>query len=279
MNGHLLIENHWNTIRHGSMTKLTKQFLTFCLLIILFTTANIGRSQVGKESRIPYYFGFQVKPLFPTKFIGESNTTLTNQGYEVKISQQIGYSFGGVVRIALTDLIGIETGLNFFQRYYKTEMRLIDSNIMASDTFGFIQYDLPINALFNIKLSKKWYTNAAIGASICYKPSSVGSISQPVGKHEFFNIGLVDIKDKVNFDLNGSLGFEFRTDKYGFFYLGGCARIQTAPLFNLLSRYRYGTYEVDNYGPVSGSFLAIELKYFIPNTGGNGQNFERGPIE
>ena len=38
-------------------------------------------------------------------------------------------------------------------------------------------------------------------------------------------------------------------------------------------------YEVDNYGPVGGSFLAIELKYFIPNTGGNGQNFERGPIE
>ena len=261
------------------MSKFRILFFRLTIIVVFFAVVTVVRSQSGKDSKVPYYFGFQVKPLFPTKFIGESSSTMLNQGYQVRISQKVGYSFGGVVRIALTDLIGIETGLNFFQRYYKTEMRLIDSNIMASDTFGFIQYDLPINALFNIKLSKKWYTNAAIGASICYKPSSVGSISQPVGKHEFFNIGLVDIKDKVNFDLNGSLGFEFRTDKYGFFYLGGCARIQTAPLFNLLSRYRYGTYEVDNYGPVSGSFLAIELKYFIPNTGGNGQNFERGPIE
>jgi hypothetical protein len=158
-------------------------------------------------------------------------------------------------------------------------MNLPDSNITTNNSFGFIQYDLPINALFNIKLSKKLFMNAAIGPSICYKPSSVGVINQPIGKHEFFNIGLVDINDKVNIDLNGNLGFEFRTEKYGFFYLGGCARIQTAPLFNLLSRYRNGTYEVDNYGSVSGSFLAIEMKYFIPNTGGNGQKFERGPIE
>jgi hypothetical protein len=121
--------------------------------------------------------------------------------------------------------------------------------------------------------------NAALGPAVCYKPSSVGVINQPAGKHEFFNIGLVSIHKKVNLDLNGNLGFEFRTKNSGIFYLGGSARIQTAPLFDLVSRYKYGTYEVDNYGSVSGSFLSIDFKYFIPNTGGNGQNFEHGPIE
>ena len=261
------------------MNKRFFSAMKFLQVIVVLAFISNLQAQVGKDSKIPYYFGFQVKPLLPTKFIGESSSNFSNQGYDVKISQKVGYSFGAVVRIALTDLIGIETGLNFFQRYYKIDMNLPDSTITTSDDFGFIQYDLPVNALFYIKLSKKWFMNAAIGGSICYKPSSVGSINHPIGKHEFFNIGLVDINDKVNFDLNGNLGFEFRTEKHGFFYLGGCARIQTAPLFNLLSRYRYGTYEVDNYGPVGGSFLAIELKYFIPNTGGNGQNFERGPIE
>jgi hypothetical protein len=246
----------------------------------LFLSLSIlVNAQFGKESKVPYYFGFQLKPLLPTKFIGEASSSFSNAGFNVQISQKVGYSFGGVVRIALTDLIGIETGLNFFQRYYNLDMSIPDSNVYASNDFGFIQYDLPINALFYIKLSKKWFMNAAIGPSICYKPSSVGVINQPQGKHELFNIGLVDINEKVNIDLNGNLGFEFRTEKYGFFYIGGCARIQTAPLFNLLSRYRYGTYEVDNYGPVSGSFLALDFKYFIPNTGGNGQKFERGPIE
>lgn len=248
-------------------------------LILFISFFYSSQAQVGKDSKIPYYFGFQVKPLLPTKFIGESSSSYSNQGFNVVISQKIGYSFGGVVRIALTDLIGIETGLNFFQRYFQVEMNLPDSNISTNNDFGFIQYDLPINALFYIKLSNKWFMNAAIGPSVCYKPSSVGVINQPIGKHEFFNIGLVDINDKVNIDLNGNLGFELRTKKYGFFYLGGCARVQTAPLFNLLSRYRNGTYKIDNYGPVSGSFLALELKYFIPNTGGNGQKFERGPIE
>lgn len=279
MNGLLRTENHWNITLNGSMIKSNSRSMKITLIAVFFSVLSIVRCQVGRESKIPYYFGFQVKPLFPTKFIGESSSTFSNQGYEVKISQQVGVSYGGVVRIALTDLIGIETGLNFFQRYYKVNMRLVDSNVVASDRFGFIQYDLPVNALFNIKLSKKWFMNAAIGTSICYKPSNVGTISNPSGKHQFFNIGIVDINDKVNFDLNGNLGFEFRTEKYGFFYIGGCARIPTAPLFNLLSRYRYGTYEVDNYGPVSGSFLAIEFKYFIPNNGGNGQKFERGPIE
>ena len=250
-------------------------------LFILFLLSNhfTSTTQNSKNYKTPYYFCFQFKPLFPTRFIGESSSSYSNQGYDVVISQQLGYSFGGVVRVGITELIGIETGLNFFQRYYNVDMSLPDSSIQTSNSFGFIQYDLPINALFNVKLSKKWLMNASIGTSICYKPSSVGVINNPLGKHEFFNIGLVDINKKVNVDLNGHFGFEFRTERYGFFYLGGCSRIQTAPLFNLLSRYRYGTYEVDNYGPVSGSFLALEFKYFVPNNGGDGQKFERGPIE
>lgn len=249
------------------------------VILVVFTSLTFVNAQVGKDSKIPYYFGFQVKPLFPTKFIGESSSTFMNQGYKVIISQQLGYSYGGVVRIALTDLIGIETGLNFLQRYYKIDMEVTDSNLVSNDKFGFVQYDLPLNALFNVKLSKKMYMNAAIGGSICYKPSNIETFVTPNGKHEFLNVGVVDISEKVNFDLNGNLGFEFRTKKNGFFYLGGCARVQTAPLFNLLSRYKNGAFKIYNSGPVSGSFLAIELKYFIPDTGGNGQNFERGPIE
>lgn len=253
-----------------------KQFLVFFILFVFFSKVQ---SQTNYNSKNPYLFGFQIKPLFPSNFFGKSSSSFSNKGFDVTISQKTGFSFGGVARVSLSDLIAIETGLNFFQRYYSMNMSLIDSNIVASDNFGFIQYDLPINALFSVKLTKKWFMNAAIGTSICYKPSSVGSINHPIGKHEFFNIGLVGINEKVNIDINGLFGFEYRTEKFGYFYLGSFARVQTSPLFNLLSRYRHGTYEIDNYGPVNGSFFAIELKYFIPNTGGNGQRFERGPIE
>ena len=252
------------------------KFVLFFLCVISFSQA---KAQLGNDSKFPSYFGFQVKPLFPAKYIGKSSLNLTNQGYNVTINQKVGYSFGGVVRVALSDIIGIETGINFNQRYYHLEMSVADSNVSTSNDFGFIQYDVPVNALFYVKLTKKWLMNAAIGPSICYKPSSVGVINHPEGKHEFFNIGLVSIHKKVNLDLTGNLGFEFRSKNSGIFYLGGSARIPTAPLFDLVSRYKYETYEVDNYGSISGSFLSIDFKYFIPNTGGNGQNFEHGPIE
>lgn len=248
------------------------------LLFILFTSYAVN-AQLGRGERYESYFGFQVKPLLPTKFIGSDQTVFSNQGYNVEIKQKIGYSFGGVVRVAITDFIGIETGINYNQRYYQFNMSIPDSNISQVDNFGFIQYDIPLNALFYVKMTKKWFMNAALGPAIGYKPSSVGTIASPLGKHEFINIGLVGINKKLNIDLTGNVGFEYRTKKSGIFYLGGSARVPTSPLFELVSRYRNGNYEVDNYGKVGGSFLSIDLKYFIPNTGGNGQKFNHGPIE
>ena len=248
------------------------------LFIGLFAFFSVN-AQLGREERFESFFGFQVKPLFPSSFIGAENHFFSNQGYNVEIKQKVGYSFGGVVRVALTDFIGIETGINFNQRFYQFNMSIPDSNISLVDNFGFVQYDIPLNALFYVKMTKKWYMNAALGPAVGYKPSSVGTIAQPGGKHEFINIGLVAINKKINIDLTGNVGFEYRTKKSGIFYLGGSARVPTSPLFELVSRYRYGTYEVDNYGQIGGSFLSIDLKYFIPNTGGNGQKFNHGPIE
>lgn len=253
--------------------------MKLCFLFLSMVAFFSVKAQLGKEERFESYFGFQVKPIFPSKFIGTENNEFSNQGYNVVISQKVGYSFGGVVRVALADFIGIETGIHFNQRYFQFNMSLPDSNISQVDDFGFVQYDIPLNALFYVKLTKKWYMNAALGPAIGYKPSSVGTIAQPIGNHEFINIGLVGINKKVNFDLTGNLGFEFRTKKSGIFYLGGSARVPTSPLFELVSRYRNGTYEVDNYGEIDGSFLSIDLKYFIPNNGGNGQKFNHGPIE
>ena len=79
-------------------------------------------------------------------------------------------------------------------------MSIPDSNISLVDDFGFVQYDIPLNALFYVKMTKKWYMNAALGPAVGYKPSSVGTIAQPGGKHEFINIGLVAINKKINID-------------------------------------------------------------------------------
>lgn len=250
-----------------------KIFLFFCLVSFsLF-------GQIGRQSRLPNYFGFQVRTIFPTRFIGESSSTISKDGFSTTISQKMGYSFGGTVRVGLTELIALETGINLTQRYYGLKMSLADSNLTADDQFGFIQYDIPINALIYIKFTDKFYMNASFGVAMGYKPSSIGIITNPGGTHQFLNIGLVDIHKKIGLDINANLGFEYRTKKAGIFYVGGSARLPLSPLFQLITKYKNGTYGLVNYGNVNGSYLSLDFKYFLPNHIVQGRFAPHGPIE
>ena len=126
------------------------------IILFLFLIAFTAFGQKKKE-RVPSYFGLQLRPIFPTQFIGSSTTTFQqNEGesvlYSSTLKQKIGYSFGGTVRVGLTKLIAIETGINFYQRNFGIDIEVPDSSIMATNDIRFISYDVPLNALFYICL-------------------------------------------------------------------------------------------------------------------------------
>lgn len=238
----------------------------------------------NKNAKVPSYFGLRVSPVFPTQFIGEKSLSLNeNSGEEVKINtsitQKTGYSFGGVVRAGFTKLVALETGLNFTQRSFDLTMELPDSSISGTNDLKFVSYDVPINALFYIKLSDQWYMNASLGLAATFAPTHIGKTSLPAKRHEFHHTGLV--RNKIGLDMNANVGFEFRTEKNGFFYLGGTARVPFKPLFDLYLLYEYtgSDYQSVLNGPVDGSFLTVELKYFFPNIKNKGLQFQDGPIE
>lgn len=255
------------------------------LFIFIFELLSLNAfSQIKHKTKIPSYFGIRLSPVFPTQFIGEKITDLKLEGtdsYNISstITQKTGFSFGGTVRAGLTKLLALETGLNFTQRNFDLDMALPDSSLTASNSLKFVQYDLPINALFYIQLSQSWYMDASLGAAITFSPTHVGTISSPKKRHEFEHTGLVN--KKVGFDLNANLGFEFRTEKDGFFYIGGSARVPFQPLFDIYLVYNYTGSAVQKVmkGEVDGSFLAIEFKYFFPNIKNKGTQFMKGPIE
>ncbi len=241
-------------------------------------------AQIKHKKKLPTYFGIEFSPVFPTSFIGEKTLTLnqpTNDPFNLSttITQKMGFSIGGTVRTSFTKFIAIETGINYTKRNFDISMSLPDSNISANTTLGFIQYSLPINALFYIKLDEKWYMDASLGFGINFSPTSVGKTTQPQKKHVFDHLGYLE--KKIGFDLNANLGFEFRTEKKGFFYLGGSARIPFQPLFHLYMQYTYETSATQKVidGNVDGSFLAIQFKYFFPNIKNKGPQFNKGPIE
>ena len=257
---------------------------TILFLTIICFSFQVDAQIKNKNAKVPSYFGFRVCPVLPTQFIGEKSLFLTQATDETvkintSITQKTGYSFGGVVRAGLTKTIALETGLNFTQRSFDLTMDLPDSSISGANDLKFVAYDVPVNALFYIKLTEKWYMNASLGLAITFAPTHVGVASLPKKRHEFYHTGLV--RNKIGLDMNANVGFEFRTEENGIFYLGGVARVPFKPLFDLVLNYEYTqtTYTSRLQGPVDGSFLSIELKYFFPNIKNKGVQFQDGPVE
>lgn len=250
--------------------------MKYQLFILFILIAFLATSQTGKQNP-PSYFGIQIRPVFPTNFIGDPELTLAKSGFTAKISQKMGYSFGGTVRVGLTKLIALETGINFTERNFDLEMAVPDSNAYAKSTLTFIEYDVPLNALFYIQLAESWYMNASIGFAMTYKPTDVRVFEAANGYNQFSITGVR--RKKVGFDVNANLGFEFRTKSKGFFYLGGSARVPFGPLFDMLADYQWQGKITRIIGEVDGSFLAIDFKYFFPNIKNKGVQFREGPIE
>ncbi len=250
----------------------------FLLFVLLF---SFSANAQPKKERVPSYFGFQVRPVFPTRFIGEPELTVDQTDPEAvfmttTISQRLGYSFGATVRAGLTKLIALETGINFTQRNFDLSMSVPDSSISGTNDLSFISYDIPINALFYIRLAEQWYMNASLGVAVNFAPTNIGVQTNPIGFHYFTHTGI--LTSKVGFDLNANVGFEFRTEKSGFFYVGGSGRVPFSSIFTLATNYRFQGYSSSTYGEVDGSFLSIDFKYFFPNIKNKGEQFKPGPI-
>lgn len=236
--------------------------IKFTIILLLFS--SIAISQTVKE-KIPSYFGFQVKPIFPGVFIGTTSFDSNIENFHTNFRQAVGYSFGGVVRVGLTKLISIETGINLTQRNYSFSSSIIDSNIFVESRLRYLTYDIPVSALFYIRLSERFYMNVSVGAALSYNPTPAGVTLMPKGYH---NIRQFALGKKVVGEAIANIGFDFRSPKSGIFYLGAAARVPFAPLFYLKSEYRYQGYsletDAENRGRVDGSYISLELKYFFP---------------
>ena len=254
-----------------------KSLRSFLMLLFIAAITAIHAQDIPvKKEKFPSYFGLQVRPIFPTQFIGSSTTTLTKDEFSSTITQKMGYSFGGTVRAGLTKLISLETGINFTQRNFDITMSVADSGVFATNNISFISYDVPLNALIYIQLDQHFFMNASMGAALTYKPTNVGVLTLPGSYHSFTHTGKVSRKGGL--DLNANIGFEYRTEKSGFFYIGGSARVPFKPLFDLIAQYKYQGYKNTIYGEIDGSYLALDFKYFFPNIRNKGIQFKRGPI-
>lgn len=250
------------------------------IVLVLFTSICFSQKEDDKsvkKEKFPSFFGVQFKPLFPTDFITASELSLKGNELNADYKQKFGFSFGGTVRVGLSKVVNLETGLNFIQRRYHIDYSILSPtvDINASSDFGIIAYDLPVNALFYIKMGKGFYANASLGVSVGYLPSDVWK-KEPINAKERFQHEGRRL-NKVFGEVNANVGFEYRTKKSGSFYLGSSIKVPFKQLYNIAAVYYADGYTEVLHGKISGSYITLDIRYYFQNSGERSKL--RGPIE
>ena len=159
-----------------------------------------------------------------------------------------------VIRRGFTKSISIETGINYVRRNYKLE--LVDTNYQHSDEFKFIGYEIPLSLLVFIQLSEKLFTDVALGNSFDFYPSNIETHTD-----DYLNVGYR--RAWLSNALIANIGFEYRTEKVGIFYLGASYHRP----YNYIYESRVKWENKSNYprfaNNISGNYLTFDIRYFF----------------
>lgn len=200
-------------------------------------------------------FGIQIRPLFSSKFFGTGPIVLTDSTFSYGIKPKTGYAVGMVIRKGLTKSLSLEFGLNYTARNF--ELSASNGQTTTADNMQIVGYELPITQLVFIRLSERIYMNAAAGVCINMFPSDVYKDNPQflayAGRERILTPSLI-----------ANLGFEYRSDKKGYFYLGASLNRPFSPIYGYSADYLDKKNVLNSVlGSINGSYLSVDFKYFF----------------
>lgn len=201
--------------------------------------------------------GIQVKPIIPVQFSTMADVQVQENNMEVKYAQKLGNTFGVVIRRGFTDNFAIETGLGFARRNYKVTLTEFDDGYTESADFGFIGYEIPVQALYYVQMSERIFLNTAAGISFDMFPSDV----------EAFKNNLVHFSYRyawVRPSMLANIGAEYRSRKQGYFYVGLSYHRPFKPIIvNQTTYAKIGQLDKTIQTTLNGHYLTLDFRYFF----------------
>ncbi len=220
-------------------------------LVLIILICNLQSAICNSQENI-FTAGFQFKPIFQSDFFSTGTKSIQQNGINFSVSQQYGYCFGMVVRRGINKRFSVETGINYVKRNFS--LSITDTSFSGKSNFTIIGYEIPIQCLIFIRLGEKLYMNTSGGLSWDMYPSDVQTadtyFKHYSTRHSIFQASVL-----------ANLGYEYRTEKSGYFYLGAS--------YHLPFTYFY-TCSVD-YLPKSeithiklgGNYLTLDFRYYF----------------
>ncbi|MFM2136708.1 MAG: hypothetical protein RL021_2108 [Bacteroidota bacterium] len=212
-------------------------------------TCSVAAAQPRSTS-----IGLCLRPIFPVEFLGTGEDNTSSGGVDFSLGLRSGFSGGMVVRKGLSELLSMETGINYTKRNYT--YRITDTTYSFEDRFRLIGYEVPISLLAFVRLGEQVYMNASLGAGIDAYASSVATKSERSEQ--------VAIKRRsFNPSLNANLGWEYRIPGSGTVYLGATYHRPFGDIYKNSVLYNPGSDERIFNNLLSGSYLTADLRYYF----------------
>lgn len=232
--------------------KLVRYIVFGCCLIV---SVN-AQAQKGSAK-----FGMLYKPIIPNRLIGYYEQDFNKDPFQSTVKQKFGHSLGMQIRIGLTNVISLETGLSFTQRNYQLNYSHADSGYAAKGQVRIVSYEIPVSGLVYIRLGDDLYMSAALGSALTFFPSDVRTFEPITSNERFQQEGAY--YSKVQGAMLANLGFEYRSKKSGTFYLGASYHLPFKPIMAFAMSYEYGNSNLVSYGNISGSYLTADIRYYF----------------
>jgi hypothetical protein len=199
--------------------------------------------------------GFQFRSLFSSEFFNTGPVDLTDNRVNFEMAPGSGSSFGMVIRKGFTNTVSFETGIHYIKRNYKIAMT--DSIGKESSSFSIIGYEIPVSGLVFIQLSDEIFMDVSLGLSLDFYPSDIQSTGDRFAHYSAR-------KNWFSPAVIAGLGWEYRTEKSGYFYLGASYHRPFDYIY-----YSYFNYP-DNETPTAqagselqGNYLSFDIRYFF----------------
>ena len=226
------------------------------LLLILF----ISGFSLGNCQEQLLTFGFQYKPIFSSRFFGAGEVESTSDIFNAKIKPVWGHNYGMIIRRGITKSISYEVGISYVKRNYLMTATDLDSGFTTESRFGIVSYEIPNQMLIYVRLGKNFYMNNAFGFAVTAFASDVESRATDKRIYQtsrmttrFFSGSII-----------ANVGFEYRTEKSGFFYIGASFQQPLKHIANTTAYYDKTNLLIYNTPlQLEGAYLTLDLRYFF----------------
>ena len=223
----------------------------FCIFYFL--------SSVSAQEKITT-FGFVIKPIFPSSYFRTSAKTFSDNGVGFTIDQRSGFSAGGVIRKGITKTLSFETGINYVKRLY--DLEISTGSFTGKSEYKIVGYEIPVQALVFIQLSKEIWMDVALGPSLDMYPSDVTTYST-----YFLHVANRNSSSVFNGGLLANLGWEYRTTKSGYIYIGACYHRSFTDIYTSTVGYYNSRTDIKPVGQgstaLSGDYLTFDIRYYF----------------